>query len=56
MGIGRVINAIIIASVAYFAIIVLNLAGIPVLKGLFNEVGLYVLVAFTFMELVFIKL
>ena len=56
MGISRIVNAIVLASAAYFAIIVLNLAGIPVLKGLVNEAGIWVLLAFTFMELTFIKL
>lgn len=56
MEIGRFFNAIVIGGTAYFAIIALNAFGVKVLGSLVSEVGIWVLLAFTFMELTFIKL
>ncbi len=56
MGIKRIINTVVIAGTAYFAIIAFNAFGIKVLSGLVSGVGIWVLIAFTFMELTFIKL
>lgn len=56
MRVSRFVNAVVIAFAAYFAIVALNAVGIKVLSGLVSEAGIWVLLAFTFMELTFIKL
>jgi hypothetical protein len=52
----KIVNGIVLGSTAFIAVAFINSCGIGLLKGLVSTEGLIILIAFSFMEIMFVKM